>query len=160
MATVLFISRLSLVEIITSFGGDIMEYLSHISRAGNFHFPHILYKQYKCSRRKPMELWSNQFCWWSQFTPHTPTFSGILNFSSSSHHKHRAGIKGLKVLFNPGRLWWERATEYRVASATLFTFTKRPGPYAHFYKEARPPCSYSLGCVWLAGLAKAVVGLF
>ena len=98
MATALFISRLSLVEIITSFGGDIMEYLSHISRAGNFHFPHILYKQYKCSRRKPMELWSNQFCWWSQFTPHTPTFSGILNFSSSSHHKHRAGIriKGLK----------------------------------------------------------------
>ena len=138
MATALFISRLSLVEIITSFGGDIMEYLSHISRAGNFHFPHILYKQYKCSRRKPMELWSNQFCWWSQFTPHTPTYSGILNFSSSSHHKHRAGIKGLKVLFNPGRLWWERATELQVqlcsllqrGLAPMLTFTKMPGPHA------------------------------
>ena len=81
LSTALFTSRLSLIELITSFGVDIMEYLSHISRAGNFHFPHILYKQYKCSRRKPMELWSNQFCWWSQFTPHTPTFPGILNFS-------------------------------------------------------------------------------
>ena len=32
--------------------------------------------------------------------------------------------------------------------------------YVHFYKEARPPCSHSLGCDWLADLAKAVVGLF
>ena len=96
----LFISRLSLVEIITSFGGDIMEYLSHISRAGNFHFPHILYKQYKCSRRKPMELWSNQFCWWSQFTPHTPTFSGILNFSALLASQTPGRNKRPKVLFN------------------------------------------------------------
>ena len=27
-----------------------------------------------------------------------------------------------------------------VASVTMLTFTKRPGPHADFYKEARPPC--------------------
>ena len=27
-----------------------------------------------------------------------------------------------------------------VASVIMLTFTKRPGPYADFYKEARPPC--------------------
>ena len=32
--------------------------------------------------------------------------------------------------------------------------------YVDFYKDARPPCWHSLGCGWLAGLAKAVVGLF
>ena len=48
----------------------------------------------------------------------------------------------------------------RVASVTLFTLTKKPSPHAHFYKEARPPCSHSLGCDWLAGLTKAMVGLF
>ena len=46
----------------------------------------------------------------------------------------------------------------RVASVTLFTFTKSPN--ADFYKAAQPPCSHSLGCDWLAGLTKAVVGLF
>ena len=28
----------------------------------------------------------------------------------------------------------------RVASVIMLTFTKRPGPHADFYKEARPPC--------------------
>ena len=28
-----------------------------------------------------------------------------------------------------------------VASVIMLTFTKRPGPHAHFYKEAGPPCS-------------------
>ena len=27
-----------------------------------------------------------------------------------------------------------------VASVIMLTFTKRPGPHADFYKEARPPC--------------------
>ena len=27
-----------------------------------------------------------------------------------------------------------------VASVIMLTFTKRPGPHAHFYKEARLPC--------------------
>ena len=36
----------------------------------------------------------------------------------------------------------------RVASVTLFTFTKISGPHA------------DTACGWLAGLAKAVVGLF
>ena len=27
-----------------------------------------------------------------------------------------------------------------VASVIILTFTKRPGPHADFYKEARPPC--------------------
>ena len=27
-----------------------------------------------------------------------------------------------------------------VASVIMLTLTKRPGPHAHFYKEARPPC--------------------
>ena len=48
----------------------------------------------------------------------------------------------------------------RVASVTLFTFTKRPSPHADFYKAAQPPCLHSLGCDWLADLVKAVVGLF
>ena len=47
-----------------------------------------------------------------------------------------------------------------VASVIMLTFTKRPVPHAAFYKEARPSCLHSLGCGWLAGLAKAVVGLF
>ena len=46
------------------------------------------------------------------------------------------------------------------ASVIMLTFTERPGPHADFYSEARPPCLHSLGCGWLAGLAKAVVGLF
>ena len=33
----------------------------------------------------------------------------------------------------------------RVASVTLFTFTVGPGPYAHFYSGAGPPCS---GLAW------------
>ena len=39
----------------------------------------------------------------------------------------------------------------RVASVTLFTFTKRPSPHADTAWAVRG---------WLAGLAKAVVGLF
>ena len=27
-----------------------------------------------------------------------------------------------------------------VASVIMLTFTKMPGPHAHFYKDARPPC--------------------
>ena len=27
-----------------------------------------------------------------------------------------------------------------VASVIMLTFTRRPGPHADFYKEARPPC--------------------
>ena len=27
-----------------------------------------------------------------------------------------------------------------VASVIMLTFTKRPGPHADFYSEARPPC--------------------
>ena len=47
-----------------------------------------------------------------------------------------------------------------VASVIMLTFTSEPCPHADFYKWARPPCWHSLGCDWLAGLAKAVVGLF
>ena len=27
-----------------------------------------------------------------------------------------------------------------VAGVIMLTFTKMPGPHAHFYKDARPPC--------------------
>ena len=27
-----------------------------------------------------------------------------------------------------------------VASVIMLTFTKMPGPHAHFYKDVRPPC--------------------
>ena len=44
----------------------------------------------------------------------------------------------------------------RVASVILFTFTLKPDPHAHKACVKPPPPGFG----WLAGLAKAVVGLF
>ena len=41
------------------------------------------------------------------------------------------GLKDREVLMGVGG---------RVASVIMLTFSKRPGPHADFYSEARPPC--------------------